>query len=313
MICDALDDLWLAMQGLHAVIGRGEQSRYFHTMVASFARACSVFLRKLVLGNGGRRSTRLLDDDVCKDTGLSFDSLWKIGPQRRLLEMPFAFGAGYFRIAAIDDNTRLPQAHWELPFDPQTTSISIHWPLPGTMNWVNVPTQDKPWWLRAEELFNPTPDKKLNCDQWLGQQLVMIGEKGITLKQTLRAAANSEGAHSFNTPDITPYNGGGEPKEKNHPEVNLLSNITICGVQYNHIILIETALYLYRLLLQDRTFNPSEANIDLPAFSLLTHIPGDIFADPTRWLSFVGRHRLTLGAARKPVSYELRAPKWRSG
>ena len=36
-----------------------------------------------------------------------------------------------------------------------------------------------------------------------------------------------------------------EPKPARNMEVHLLSNITIFGIQYNHIIVIESALYLY--------------------------------------------------------------------
>ena len=48
------------------------------------------------------------------------------------------------------------------------------------------------------ELFDLEGSAKLDCGGWLGQQLVMFDQRGITLKDVIRTVATYEGAHSIN-------------------------------------------------------------------------------------------------------------------
>lgn len=66
---EALSDLRLVLAGMAS---GGEGKRDAGEMIqaaGSLARACSLFLRKLVLGEGRNRSARLLDDNVLDSLG----------------------------------------------------------------------------------------------------------------------------------------------------------------------------------------------------------------------------------------------------
>ena len=71
-----------AMSDLQAVIGGvvpGPQSGNLSEAIAVLARACSVFLRKMLLGERGTaRNSRLLNDDICRTAGLNFDRIRRI-------------------------------------------------------------------------------------------------------------------------------------------------------------------------------------------------------------------------------------------
>ena len=69
-----------------------------------------------------------------------------------------------------------------MPMGPQRLSFAVEWPLTGMADWLSQPTPVDAWKIRPEALFdtgsNPSPD----CDAWLGQQLVLFDDRGITLK-----------------------------------------------------------------------------------------------------------------------------------
>ena len=60
---EAMIDLRLALDGFIA-----QPPKLFSHAVASLARHCSIFLRKMVLGDD--RSPRLLDEETCRTAGL---------------------------------------------------------------------------------------------------------------------------------------------------------------------------------------------------------------------------------------------------
>ena len=98
----------------------------------------------------------------------------------------------------LDEATGRPVATDSLPIAPHTLSIAIEWPLPGAASWTTVPTEDRPWTMAPRELFELEGKEKLDCSGWLGQQLVMFDQRGITLKDVIRTVATYEGAHSIN-------------------------------------------------------------------------------------------------------------------
>ena len=51
---------------------------------------------------------------------------------------------------------------------------------------------------KNEELSDTHSNDTLSCDRWLGQQLVMFDNKGISLKDVIRTVVTYEGAHSTN-------------------------------------------------------------------------------------------------------------------
>ena len=65
----------------------------------------------------------------------------------------------------------------------------------------------------------------MSCSEWLGQQLVMFDNKGISLKEVISTVANYEGAHSI---DASASIEWGKKKSSNHsknPERHILNNI----------------------------------------------------------------------------------------
>ena len=102
-LTDAMADLKLGIDGLKSQLHDvSDGNRWAHAL-GPFARICSVFLRKAVLGDHDKRETRLLDDRVLESIGLRLDPLRKIpkdgrreievGIQTFLLEGPNAHGS----------------------------------------------------------------------------------------------------------------------------------------------------------------------------------------------------------------------------
>ena len=220
-----------------------------------------------------------------------------------------SINGGLVTLTRLDDNTRLPQESYKVPIGAQAYTISIEWPLPGTTSWTYQPTLQQPWQLRAEELLHSQSIKQLDCDNWLAQQLVVIDNKGVALKAILSAAANTEGAHSVNVQHFMQVENSDEPKPARNMEVHLLSNITIFGIQYNHIIVIESALYLYQILSHNRFISPTMDSVDIPVFNLFLDGADDVFSSYNNWLAFVGFYTLALGGGGKTVSHVVKAPK----
>ena len=82
-VAEALSDLQLVLAG---IASRGEGPRdgaELAQMIATLARTCSVFLRKLVLGEARDRGARLLDDGVLASLNLGLQPLRKIPKDRR--------------------------------------------------------------------------------------------------------------------------------------------------------------------------------------------------------------------------------------
>ena len=127
-ITDAMADLQLGMDGLRSRWSgaRGDRgtppsggNQRAHAL-GSFARTCSLFLRKTVLGDRGARETRLLDDRVLAATGLRFDRLRRIRrDSRRVIEAGFGLAGGVMELTRLDDHTREPQETYRLFAGPQ--------------------------------------------------------------------------------------------------------------------------------------------------------------------------------------------------
>ena len=116
--------------GLQSTYNQGET-------VKALARACSIFLRKLVLGDRGDKRTRLLNDEICKRANLYFSRLRKIPIDRRTLNISRNFT---FEMQATKvDGPDAGKTYVSKPSQ-QQLEITIEWPLPGMADWV-----DQPW------------------------------------------------------------------------------------------------------------------------------------------------------------------------
>ena len=213
-ITEALQDMQLAVNGMAMQFGETGtgQGEEWATAIAAFARACSMILRKTVLGDFGRRETRLLDDDVLDALGLRFHRLVTIPRElRRPIRIEFGgIQGGALYITKLNDETREPERTYTAPMGPQTLEIVIQWPLPGAIGWTGVPTAQQPWQIVPEMLFRLDQEPAMDCDQWLSQQVVRFDNRGISLKEIIQTVVNFEAAHSVNTSRLASI-GGVEP------------------------------------------------------------------------------------------------------
>ena len=166
-IAETVCDLELACEGAFSLTqrtARSDRGRWG----AALARACSVFLRKMVIGDWNDPSTRLLDDSVVRTFGIGFDKLRRIPAERRTIEVGMSlhggmvkhperhildnvtvFGMKYTHIVVIkaqklDEVTGRPEAAVLLPVAPHALRIAVEWPLPGAAGLTAAPTEDRP-------------------------------------------------------------------------------------------------------------------------------------------------------------------------
>ena len=275
--------------------------------IASLARHCCIFLRKLALGDG--RNQRLLDEDTCQMAGLGFDRLRRVtGTRRTLTIVPVDMLGGSIEATTLAEETREPEAVHVIPIGSQRLSFDVEWPLSGMADWLTQPTPENPWTIGPEALFESKPNPTVSCDEWLGQQLAIFDHIGITLNDVIRVMLNTEAAHSPPLGRLMRPVGQADrarfrvDKDK---EILILSHMTICGVKYSHAIVIEAALYLYRKLTRNQS-------IDRPVGAgkiLVFHFaPKDVFSPGQNWLLFDGGLSMSLGGAEQVISYTVKAP-----
>lgn len=305
-IAETVSDLELACEGALSLArrtARGDRGQWG----AALARACSVFLRKMVIGDRNEPGTRLLDDNVVQTFGVSFAKLRRIPAERRTLEVGSSMRGGQVTIQKLDEATKRPEATWSLPIAPHRLSILIEWPLPGTASWTVAPTEDCPWTLAPGELFELDGKAGLDCADWLGQQLVMFDRRGITLKDVIRTVATYEGAHSINVSRLLQTEGEPSKAPFRHPERHILDNVRVFGMKYTHIVVIESALYLYEMLADGgyiKRLDDEEWRLRL---SFVALEQGDFFANKQVWLDFAGGLILALGATERTINHRIRA------
>ena len=127
-------------------------------------------------------------------------------------------------------------------------TIAVEWPLPGTMGWTRQPTDSEPWQIRSSTQFDSQLTPTLDCDGWLSQQLVMVNNRGVSLGEVIRLTANTEAAHTPYMARMFTSDPRAEPHVPKNIEAKILSGLRIAGVYYHHIVVIESALHLYRNL-----------------------------------------------------------------
>lgn len=268
-IAEVLADLHLVISGFGTKAGQHERDNLPQTLGA-LARLCSVFLRKLVLGDKGNRKTRLLDNDVMESLDLRLQPLRKIPlKQRRTIWTGFGCGGGFMELTKVDEPGPGPAPTCRLPIAPHDLEFRLDWPLPGTADWTGIPSSKELWLICAEQLFDTGSTRALNCDDWLGQQIVLFDGKGISLKDIIRTVVTFEGAHAINVARLSEVDGQKPFRPAKEPDLHLLNNITLFGIRFPHLIVIESALYLYNRLLDEPSIRRPDGDIYLvkPGFT----------------------------------------------
>ena len=302
-INEAMCDLQLAIDGLSTKLTQLEQLERLSHSGAAFARSCSIFLRKMVIGDRGNPKTRLLDDEISRSLTLRFHRLKKASSNRESLDILWNFNGGVARFEKLDE----PRSVSNILIAPLQLKISIEWPLPGTVSWIETPTRQDPWQAKPEELFDLHSSDTLNCDEWLGQQLVMFDNKGITLKDVIKTVVNYEGAHSINVSRLLKTENEKDSKPAKDPEFHILNNISILGMKYTHIIVIESALYLYGELLENKGIEKPKGETYLVKPCFFTSSSEDVFSNNPSWLTYNGGIILSFGDQKKLISHKIRA------
>ena len=260
-----------------------------------------------MIGDRNGPATRLLDDSVVRAFSVGFAKLRKIPAQRRILEVGMSMAGGMVSVRKLNEATGSPEGTVSLPMPAQRLSIAIEWPLPGTASWTETPTGDRPWTIAPGELFQLEGKEELDCSGWLGQQLVMFDQRGITLKDVIRTVATYEGAHSINVSRLLQEEGKPAKGPFLHPERHILDNVTVFGMKYTHIVVIECALYLYEMLAdgghierlgdEEWRLRPSFVTLEEDGF----------FSAKQGWLGFSGGLILAMGTAERSITHRIRA------
>ena len=305
-ITEALTDLQLAIGGLGTQATGQYERRDLPQVLGALARMCSVFLRKLMLGDRGERTTRLLDDVVMERLQLRLQPLRKIPREsRRTIETGFGVGGGFMDLTKVDEPGPGPAPTYRFPVAPHDLEFVIEWPLPGTADWTGVPSEREPWLLCAEQLFDTGAKRTLSCDDWLGQQVVVFDGRGVSLKDIIRTVVTYEGAHAISVGRLAEVEGHKPLKAAKEPELHILNNITLFGIRYVHVIVIESALYLFEKLLD-------EGSIERPSGDIYMAKPG--FACPPQqasssrpdWVRFEGTMVMAFSNERRLTRHTIR-------
>ncbi|MCY4385069.1 MAG: hypothetical protein OXE44_18210 [Nitrospinae bacterium] len=322
-ITDAMVDLQLSIDGLRSQlsgvhIGHGaveHPSEYqiecdgnlLTQAMGAFARTCSVFLRKTILGDQDRRETRLLDDHVLGSIGSQFAPLRKIPRnKRRNIEVGLGIVDARMELTRLDDQTREPQATHRFRAGPQRVNLAIEWPLPGAVDWMGIPSEENPWLVSSEQLFQTSAGSGLSCDEWLGQQVVLFDGKGISLKEMIRTVVNFEGAHSINVGRLATVEGEKPSKAAKNPAPHILNAVSVCGIRYAHLIVIECALYLYEKLLDENSIERPSGDIYKLTFGVACS-PEQAESPRPDWVKFQGGMMISFSDAPNVVSHKIRA------
>lgn len=305
-IAETVCDLELACEGAFSLTQRtpkGDRGRWG----AALARASSVFLRKMVIGDRDDPSTRLLDDSVVESFGIGFNRLRRITSERRGIELRQSFRGGTMQLEKLNEETLRPEATVSLPVAPHDLNITIEWPLPGAASWNSPPARNSPWTIAPEELFDLNVGKKLDCSAWLGQQLVMFDRHGISLKDVIQMVATFEGAHSINVSRLLQSADEKTKGPFKNPERHVLDNVVVFGMKYTHIVVIECALYLYEMLADGCHIERLADEKWRLRPSFVTTDPTDFFSANQNWLGFAGGLLLAFGTTKRSIAHRIRA------
>lgn len=301
---EAIVDLNLVLEGF---IVQAEKD--LNDSIASFARHCSIFLRKMVIGDRG--TAPLLDEDTCRQLNLVFPRLRKVtGERRSITAAASEITDGVIMITKRNEESGESEGTLQIPIGRQQLTITAEWPLPGMADWLEQATEDNPWQIGPSGLFDYKSDMGVDDNAWLGQQLVLFDNRSITLKEVVRIVANTEAAHAPPIDRLAEVAGG----EKDHlraqaakaSELLILSNVRVCGVRYHHAIVIQTTLCLYQKLFETKSVPGFEKELKLPVLSFM---PADGFSPEQRWLSFDGGLMTSLGGGEQVISHNIRGPR----
>ena len=302
-IQEAMVDLWMTCRGC---IGHVEgETRLDPTVTfAAFARGSSLFLRKLVTDD-----TPLLDDDICRSIGLGFPRLRGIPRERRSLT-PAATEllGGETRLQFTPDDDPQTTMEDRIPIAPLDFRVAVEWPLVGLTSWTHHPSLSSPWNISEEELFNFQSMPLHDRHAWLGQQLVRLDDQQMSLYEIIKITVDTEGAHSVDVSILMQPEDTRERRVVKNSSLHILKALSVAGFHYNHVVVVETAMYLYRRLHEAGFAPDSGTDVVLPRFSITIKEGVDVFGSDQGWLHFTGGFAIPSGNLPKRTLHQIRAP-----
>ena len=305
-ITEALADMQLVIAGIGSQGVEPHDGKGMAQTVAALARTCSLFLRKLVLGEARKPEARLLDDSVLASLDMRLQPVRNIPRnRRRIVETEFRVDRVFMEATKLDEVSGEPVARYRAAGGVQGLRILVEWPLPGMADWIEAPSEGSRWQLCAEELFDTSSDRSMRCGDWLGQQVVIFDGKGITLQELIRTIANYDGAHAVNVGRLAVVDGETLSQAAKKPKIHILRNITFFGVGYAELVVVEAALYLYERLLDEPSIaRPSgETFVVKPEFECPVEQAG---ASRPSWLGYRGGLMVSFAARPGIVRHTIR-------
>ena len=147
--------------------------------------------------------------------------------------------------------------------------------------------------------------RALNCDDWLGQQVVVFDDRPISLKDIFRTVVTYEGAHAIDVARLAEVDGHKPFKPAKEPALHLLNNITLFGIRFAHLIVIESAMYLYHRLLDEPSIRRPDGDIYLlkPGFACAADQASSSRPD---WLRFEGTMMMAFSSEPKLTRHTIR-------
>ena len=308
-IREAMVDLWMTGRGC---IGHAEGEIPLDPTVtfAAFARGSSLFLRKMVTD-----AAPLLNDDICQRIQMGFPRLRGIPQERRSLTVAGTdITGGELTLRFTPDIAPETTLEDRIPVAPLHFRVAVEWPLVGLANWTHHPTPSSPWKVSEEELFDFHLKFLSDRTAWLGQQLVIMDHQQMSLYDILKITVDTEGAHSVDASVLMQPEGARERRVVRNSALHILNALTVVGFHYNHVIVVETALYLYRQL-HAAGFAPdlgpdSGNNLVMPHYDItIRDREGfDVFGPDQEWLRFTGGFAIPSGNLPHRTLHRIRAP-----
>jgi hypothetical protein len=135
----------------------------------------------------------------------------------------------------------------------------------------------------------------------------MFDQRGITLRDVIMTVVTYEGAHSINVSRLLQVEGNQVKGPMRNPELHILDNVTVFGMKYTHIVVIECALYLYEMLADGNHIKRLEGKEWKlrPSFVMLEK--NEFFSAKPDWIGFAGGLILSMGTSERSISHRIRA------
>ena len=298
-----VSDLRIALEGFDAQ----PAERRLEAM-AFLARQCSVFLRKMALGD--RWTHRVLSVETCQAIGLDFDRLRIPATTHRVILTPVRTDRGGMAITKLNEETGEPETHSEFMLGPQWLVFDIQWPLPGLAGWGDKPAPESPWRMDPDGLFDTEASLGHDCERWLGQQLVRFDDQSFSLGQVIRMVVNTEGAHAPPLDRLMIPKGTKDEARRrivDNYKLHILGRITVFGVRYDHLITILAGLHLYYRLTRSGLGEKLGGPGSIPVVRIQDNLPTGL-----EWLGFDGGLAPAIRPEGQTILHSIRVPRARS-